>query len=198
MLSFFYKYLYILLFITILICIFFIPFFEIDNSSFSQYTNNNFVFSSYNFVWPIPGYTNISSPFGKRSSPTSGASTYHSGIDIPAPEGTKLYAIDNGTVTFASWGAGGGYTITYQLDNYPDIKISYCHVSPIILVSLRESIHKGQVIGSVGPKNVYGIINNPYKDSNGNPTNGASTGCHLHFTIKYNNTAVNPLNYYDL
>ena len=90
MLSFFYKYLYILLFITILICIFFIPFFEIDNSSFSQYTNNNFVFSSYNFVWSIPGYTNISSPFGKRSSPTSGASTYHSGIDIPAPEGTKL------------------------------------------------------------------------------------------------------------
>ena len=198
MLNFFYKYLYILLLVTIFICIFFIPFFEIENSSFSQYISDDNILSSHNFIWPIPGYTNISSPFGRRNSPTSGASTYHSGIDIPAPEGTKLYAIDDGTVTFASWGAGGGYTITYQLNNYQNIKVSYCHVSPIILVSKNDSIYKGQIVGTVGPKNVYGINNNPYKDYYGNPTNGASTGCHLHFTIKNFDTAVNPLNYYDL
>lgn len=47
------------------------------------------------------GYTKISSYFGKRESPTSGASSYHSGIDIPAPEGTKFIAIADGKITFA-------------------------------------------------------------------------------------------------
>ena len=55
----------------------------------------------------------------------------------------------------------------------------------------------GQVIGTVGPKNVYNIKNNPYKDENGNPTNGATTGCHLHLTIKENKRAVDPLNYFN-
>ena len=44
----------------------------------------------------------------------------------------------------------------------------------------------------MGPKNVYGVPNNKYKDSNGNPTNGATTGPHLHFAIKINNKAINP------
>jgi murein DD-endopeptidase MepM/ murein hydrolase activator NlpD len=44
------------------------------------------------FIWPLPGYTRISSPFGKRVSPTTGASSSHSGIDIPAPPGTKFVA----------------------------------------------------------------------------------------------------------
>ena len=46
------------------------------------------------------GYTKISSPFGKRSSPTSGASSSHSGIDIPAPPGTKFIAVADGEITF--------------------------------------------------------------------------------------------------
>lgn len=58
------------------------------------------------FVWPLPGYSYISSFFGKRDVPTAGASRYHSGIDIPAPEGTPIYAVYDGTVSFCSWGAG--------------------------------------------------------------------------------------------
>ena len=85
------------------------------------------------FVWPLDGYTYISSYFGYRTSPTSGASTYHSGIDIPAPEETTILAVCTGTVTFASWGAGGGYTIVVENDN---IKVSYCHVSPNFIVIL--------------------------------------------------------------
>lgn len=157
----------------IIICIFFVPVLYANSTSF-QLTSSN-VYSSYNFIWPIPNYTNISSHFGKRFSPTAGASSYHSGVDIPAPEGTPLYAIADSNVIFASWGAGGGYTITLELIEYPNIKVSYCHVSPIMYVKKDDIVDKGCIIGTVGPKNVYGINNNPYKDANGNPTNGATT-----------------------
>lgn len=52
------------------------------------------------------------------------------------------------------------------------------------------------VIATVGPKNIYGISNNPYKDSSGNPTNGATTGCHLHLSIKYKDKNADPLDYF--
>ena len=144
------------------------------------------------FVWPLDGYTYISSYFGYRTSPTSGASTYHSGIDIPAPEETTILAVCTGTVTFASWGAGGGYTIVVENDN---MKVSYCHVSPNFLVFRNQEVKKGEFISNVGPKNVYGIENNPYHDSFGNPTNGATTGCHLHLAIKVNNKSADPLSF---
>ena len=181
------KFLFLFIFI---LCIVFIP--VLYTSSFSGFNIFDIVesdiSSSHDFYWPIPGYTQLSSPFGKRTSPTTGASTYHSGIDIPAPEGTKLYSISDGEVVFASWGAGGGYTITIQLSDYSDIRISYCHVSPIILVSKGDSVEKGQIVGSVGPKNVYGIINNPYKDENGNPTNRSYYWMSLtfYYQIKWN------------
>lgn len=44
-----------------------------------------------------------------------------------------------------------------------------------------------------GPYNVYGVPNNPYKDSKGRPTNGASTGAHLHLTVKEKGALINPL-----
>ncbi len=173
----FFKYLF-LYFIVIFVFVFFITFCTVLPTS--------------EFVWPLPDYTYISSPFGYRSSPTSGASSYHSGIDIPAPEGTPILAICSGEVTFASWGAGGGYTIVVENN---DIKVSYCHVSPIYTVSRYDIVHAGDVISTVGPKNVYGIENNPYKDAFGNPTNGATTGCHLHLAIKKNGVSVNPLDF---
>ena len=95
------------------------------------------------FVWPLPGYTRISSPFGKRVSPTTGASSSHSGIDIPAPQGTKFIAVHDGIITFRQFLGAGGYTITLSFDNY---KVSYCHCDPNFIVEIGQEIKQGQVI----------------------------------------------------
>ena len=143
----------------------------------------------------LHGYTTITSYFGKRVSPTEGASTYHKGIDIGAPQGTKLIAVTDGTITFAKFLGGGGYTIT--LTTQDDIKITYCHVSPEFIVNEGQEVIRGEVIGNVGPKNVYGVVGNNYRDENGNPTNGSTTGPHLHLGVREDDEYVNPLDYYN-
>lgn len=120
----------------------------------------------------LRGYTTITSNFGPRNSPTSGASSYHSGVDIGAPTGSDIIACFSGFVDYVGFNGAGGYTIIIKNDKF---KMSYCHVSPIFLVTVGDFVSKGTVIAKVGPKNVYGIPNNPYKDSKGNPTNGATT-----------------------
>ena len=142
--------------------------------------------------FPVQGKSrkDITSFFGYRNSPTVGASTYHGGIDIAAKEGTKLIAIMEGTVIKASWGGSGGYTITIDSNEYT---ITYCHCDPNFLVKVGDKVKKGQVIGKVGPKNVYDVPGNPYKDSNGNPTNGATTGSHCHFAVRQYGQAIDPL-----
>lgn len=144
------------------------------------------------FYWPLPHNHKISSYFGKRISPTTGASSYHQGIDIPATNETYIISIMDCEVVATGFKGSGGYSIICTNGDY---KISYCHVSPNFMVSVGDKIVAGQVIGQVGSKNVYDVVGNPYKDSNGNPTNGATTGPHLHLTFKVNNKAVNPLDY---
>ena len=109
------------------------------------------------------------------------------------PNGTNFIAVADGKITFVDFLGGGGYTITLSFDNY---KVSYCHCNPNFIVKVGDEVKEGQVIGSVGPKNVYGVPGNQYKDENGEPTNGATTGPHLHLGIRYNNEYRNPLDYY--
>ena len=129
----------------------------------------------------------------KRTAPTSGASTFHKGTDIPAPEGTTLIATCDGEITFIGFLGGGGYTIT--ITNADGLKISYCHVSPNYIVSVGQLVEQGEIIGNVGPKYVYGVVGNNYKDASGNPTNGATTGCHLHIGFREDSEYVNPMDY---
>lgn len=179
------------IFISFFICIFFIPLFPNEFLSYS-YSNEliSIDISSSGYAWPIPGYNSITSYFGYRNSPTIGASSYHSGLDIGAPEGTKLIAVTSGQITFANFLGGGGYTITLTSGN---IKFTYCHVSPYYIVKEGDYVTQGQVIGYVGPKNVYGVKGNQYFDENGNPTNGVTTGPHLHFGVRINGEYIDPL-----
>lgn len=169
----------------------FIPIFssyEINNVTNSSSMNMS---SNSQFMWPTPGYTRITSPFGYRISPTGGTSSdFHSGLDIGAPAGSNLVAIMDGKIVTANFSGSGGFTITIVNSN---LRVSYCHVSPSFFVSIGDYVYKGNVIGQVGPKNVYGVPNNPYKDSNGNPTNGSTTGPHLHLVIRKDGTAVDPI-----
>ncbi len=189
------KLLILIITITIFICIFFIPFFCYSNFS-DDFNSDEFIFidTSSKYIWPIPGYTRISSNFGYRDAPTQGAATYHTGIDIPAPEGTRFFAICDGQISFTGFLGGGGYTITLEPDeNDENIKFTYCHVSPNFIVSEGDEVNKGDLIGFVGPKYVYGVPGNQYADENGIPTNGATTGCHLHFGFRIDGKYFNPL-----
>jgi len=76
------------------------------------------------------------------------------------------------------------------------LRVTYCHCDPNFIVKVGDIVKKGQVIGYVGPKNVYGVPGNQYKDSDGNPTNGATTGPHLHLGIRLNGVYQNPLQYF--
>ena len=189
-------------FIILFFLIIFIALFSNQSESFYGYTTStdsefledtSFHYNSDSvFSWPLFGYYNISSYFGYRTSPTTGASTYHSGVDIPANEGTNIYSICDGIVSFTGFYGANGYSIIIQNDN---LQIIYGHVSPIFLVSKNQIIQENEKIGTVGPKYIDNDENSTYTDSTGRKTNGATTGCHLHLTIKKDGQAVNPLDY---
>ncbi|MDD6966922.1 MAG: peptidoglycan DD-metalloendopeptidase family protein [Candidatus Faecousia sp.] len=128
-----------------------------------------------NATWlePVSGYT-ITSAFGYRKAPTKGASTYHQGIDMACPTGTPIYATRSGTVTTASYQAGGaGYYVSINHgDGFASI---YMHMTRYV-VAKGQSVSQGQLIGYVG-------------------STGVSTGPHLHFGISYGGTYVNPMAY---
>lgn len=129
---------------------------------------------------------------GKEFLLLHGASTYHSGIDIPAPSGTNIYSINSGIVIFTGFYGADGYSIIIENNG---IQVIYAHCSPFFLVHKNQKILQGQKIGEVGPMYIDTPENTKYFDSNGRKTNGALTGPHLHITIKKDGIAVNPLDY---
>ena len=143
----------------------------ITNPLTDNITKTNF--STLNYIWPTPGYSKITSTFGYRSAPTTGASTYHGGIDIAAPENSSIISIADGTVSFVGWDGANGYTIIITHSN--GFKSIYGHVSPIFLVNPGESVKKGTLIARVGPKYIEKKSYTKFTDKYGNYTNGATT-----------------------
>lgn len=175
------TYLFFIIFI-ILFCVLFTTI-SINNESI-------IIVEPSEFYWPLPNNHTITSPFGPRRAPTSGASSSHSGTDIAATPGTPIHSICDGYVIFTGFKGAGGFSITIKASPY---KVSYCHVNPNYIVSINEFVSKGQIIGHVGPKYVDYPSN--YYDGIGY-TNGATTGPHLHITIWKNDKLINPESLY--
>lgn len=118
------------------------------------------------FAWPVWSGT-VTSGFGMRHG------TMHDGVDIAAPIGTPIHAADSGVVIFAGQVRGYGNTVIIRhSDNYVTV---YGHNSRN-LVSAGERVIQGQNIAELG-------------------TSGRTSGPNLHFEIRYENLAYNPLSY---
>ena len=167
----------------ILISVFFIPF--LDNTIIISSTPKEEIISqrisSDNICWPLPGYTRISSPFGYRGAPTAGATNFHGGIDLPAPPGTNIVSAISGKVIRTGFMGSGGCSVIVENEQYTVI---FHHINPNYLVSPGDYVTQGQVIAQVGPKNVYGFANNPYKDSNRKPNKWSNNWSSLTFHNK--------------
>jgi lipoprotein NlpD len=117
------------------------------------------------FVWPVNG--SINSGFGPRGS------SFHDGIDIGAPEGAPIHAIEKGEVIYSDELRGyGNIVIVRHSGNMVSV---YAH-NQINLVREGESVERGEILARVG-------------------STGRVTGPHLHFEIRKNNTAQDPLRF---
>jgi murein DD-endopeptidase MepM/ murein hydrolase activator NlpD len=121
-------------------------------------------------IWPIAGW--LSSRFGRRADPFTGAPDFHSGLDIAAERGTPVRATADGTIETA--GFNGNYGRAILLDHGYGISTRYGHLSKVA-VSAGQSVHRGDVIGYVG-------------------STGRATSPHLHYEILFNGRPFNPLN----
>jgi len=124
------------------------------------------------YIKPISG-GRISSPFGYRTAPTKGATSYHKGCDWATPTGTSVRASCGGTVVKAGW--GGGYGNVIFIDHADGRQTRYAHLSKV-LVKVGQTVKQGDKIALSG-------------------STGVSTGPHVHFEILIDGKQVDPLKY---
>jgi murein DD-endopeptidase MepM/ murein hydrolase activator NlpD len=117
------------------------------------------------FMWPVPHFYKVSSSFGPRGS------KHHDGIDIPAPKGTPIVAVDTGVVIYSDNGIRG-YGNMIVIAHGDDIFTVYAH-NKKNKVDKGDRVDKGQEIAQIG-------------------NTGRSTGPHLHFEIRVKNKVRNP------
>lgn len=144
-------------------------------ASIKNNNNNNQASGGYvskgQFTWPVPGYTKLTSYWGDGRN--------HKGIDIAGSGiyGKAIVAADSGKVILANHsGWGGGYGLCAYIDHGGGYSTRYGHASKIV-VNTGDVVKKGQVIGYVG-------------------STGDSSGPHLHFEIRVNGVAQNPMKWF--
>ncbi|MNL33206.1 Murein DD-endopeptidase MepM [compost metagenome] len=120
---------------------------------------------------PAKGW--ITSRFGYRMSPFSGKTALHAGLDIAAAPGSPVYAPADGVIIFASYDEGYGKLVS--IDHGYGVTTRFGHMSQIY-VQTGQRVNKWDVVGAVG-------------------NTGRSTGPHLHYEVRINGTAVDPINY---
>lgn len=124
--------------------------------------------------WPVPGLYYVSSGFGTRPDPFTGEPKKHTGIDIPGPEGTTIVSVNKGVIIHA--GKMDGYGNLVIVDHGGGVTTYYGHLQSVS-VSRGQVVEKDQPIGKMG-------------------STGRSTGPHLHFEVRVNGKAVDPLSYF--
>lgn len=123
--------------------------------------------------WPVPGYIGITSEFGMRVHPITGAYKLHTGVDIGAPIGTSFVAAANGIVTKATFNTAYGNMVI--IDHGGGVQTLYAHGNEII-AQVGQEVSTGTEVLKVG-------------------STGYSTGPHAHFEIRINGQTVNPLEF---
>ena len=125
------------------------------------------------FMWPLPAGNNVvTCKYGMRTHPITGKRKLHTGVDLRAATGTKVYAANKGTVTTSGYSsAWGNYII---ISHGGGITTLYAHMSKRS-VSKDDKVKQGDIIGYSG-------------------NTGYSTAPHLHFEISKNGATYNPLN----
>ena len=124
--------------------------------------------------WRRPcSWIKLTSPYGYRTHPTTGQWKFHNGVDLANNQGTPIYAARSGKVTVATYGGTYGYYVT--INHGDGFSSLYAHMTHYT-VSKGQTVKKGDLIGYMG-------------------STGRSTGPHLHFSIFYNGSSVNPMNY---
>ncbi len=118
--------------------------------------------------------TGFASGFGYRIHPIYKTYKMHTGIDLTAPLGTKIYATGDGTISLARFERGYGKCVF--IDHGYNFETVYAHMS-MILVKPGQKVKRGEVIGLVG-------------------NTGVSTGPHLHYEVRKGKKPVNPINYF--
>ena len=129
------------------------------------------------WYWPLPGIYKLSSLFGARKDPFTGKASNHTGTDIPAASGTKIYSAQGGVVTTVGKNKKHSYGYYVIISHGNGISTLYAHMKSVAPVKEGETVKKGQLIGYVG-------------------STGRSTGPHLHFEFRVNGIRADALKYY--
>ena len=114
----------------------------------------------------------FTSGYGVRSDPFGGGASRHMGIDLAGPTGTPIYATADGVVSVSGYN-NGGYGNLIKLDHGRGVETRYGHLSAM-LVAAGQRVARGQLIGRMG-------------------STGRSTGSHLHYEVRIEGKAVNPI-----
>ena len=117
--------------------------------------------------------TRLTSDYGMRTHPVLGGRRSHKGVDLSAPTGTPIYATADGYISKAEWFSSYGKYVS--IEHGANLQTRFAHMSDIA-VTAGSRVKKGDIIGYVG-------------------STGRSTGPHLHYEVRIDGKAVNPVPY---
>jgi murein DD-endopeptidase MepM/ murein hydrolase activator NlpD len=126
--------------------------------------------------WPLLSGGVVTSKFGYRRHPISGRRSMHMGIDIAGKQGSDIVAMADGLVIFS--GRKSGYGNIVEVRHANGLETRYAH-NQRNLAKEGDLVRKGEVIAKLG-------------------STGRSTGPHVHFEVRRNGEAVDPMRYLDL